>query len=174
MPNFALSVQAHNMPLTPPTQPHKNAHTLIYTHTHSQKKMWRECRKTIMRTSTFEKNNLPQLGGEWTLACCISCHRVTRASRCPQPIQSLNNSLHSPKVPAGFPGSLPSTLWRGFEPGKGKTMHNGPSSTTHDPVMNRERNMGEEGDEREKGGRVDVQAFSLRTEGWWQKVRGAC
>ena len=56
-------------------------------------------------------------------------------------------------------------------------MYNGPSFTTHDPVMKR-RGIWVNGVTRKKGReverRVDVQAFSVRKEGWWQKVRGAC
>lgn len=53
------------------------------------------------------------------------------------PFRTSTTPLHSSEVPAGSPGCLLPTLWRGFEPGKAKTMHNGPSSTTHDPAMKR-------------------------------------
>lgn len=83
----------------------------------------------------------------------VGFHATTspRASWCPQPIQIFNSSLHSLKVPAGFQSSLPPTLWRGFEPVKAKTMQNGPSSTTHDPVMKREE---------------------YRWRGWWERAGG--
>lgn len=121
-----------------------------------------------MRTSTFEKNNLPQLGVSELWLVVFHATTSLRASQCPWPIQNLNNSLHSSKVPAGSPGSLPSTLWGGFEPGKAKTMYNGPSSTTHDPVMKR-REYGWRGWWERKGREVertvDVQAFSVRKRG---------
>lgn len=125
---------------------HKHSHSHAHTHKKERK---RDC-----RASTFQKNNLPQLEG-WVnlgLLYFMPPHHWGPLGAL-SPFRTPTTPFTAPKVPAGFPGSLPSTLWRGFEPGKAKTMYNGASSTTHDPVMERERNMGEEGDESERGGR---------------------
>lgn len=133
------------------TQERTCIHTRSETHRRIQKEMWRECRGPRWERQPSKRTTCLSLGVSEPWLVVFHATTSHGASRCPQPIQDFNNSLHSPKVPAGFHSSLPSTLWRGFEPVKAKTMYNGPSSTTHDPVMKRE----------EYGWR-----------GWWEEKKG--
>lgn len=141
--------------------------TSLLTHTHTR---WNIFVQKHNENFNLRKEQRASAWGEWTLARCISCRHITAGlSVSSNPFRDLSNSLHSSKVPAGSPGSLPSTLWRGSEPRKAQTMHNGPSSTTHDPVMKRReygwRGWAEREEKKRAGGAKDVQAFSLREEG---------
>lgn len=64
-----------------------------------------------MGTSTLEKNIVPQLGvSELWLVAFHATTSLPSLSVSSAPIQTLNNSLHSSKVPAASPGSPPSPL----------------------------------------------------------------
>lgn len=130
---FLLSVRVCVQNMSSACWPSHMQTSLVHAHTR-----WNIFVQKHNENFNLRKEQRASAWGEWTLACCISCRHITAGlSVSSNPFRDLSNSLHSSKVPAGSPGSLPSTLWRGFEPRKAKTMYNGPFSTTHDPVMKR-------------------------------------
>lgn len=135
--------------------------------------------REIVELQPSKRTTCLSFRGEWTLACCISCHPITGGLSVPSAHSEPQQLPSQPqRCLLASPGSLPSTLWRGFEPGKAKTMYNGASSTTHDPVMEREE-YGWRGWWERKGREVEGKGWTCRhlvcgKEGWWRKVRGAC
>lgn len=112
-------------------------------------------------------NNLPQLGGGWTLACRISWCHISEGPSMPSAHLEPQQLPSHPKGACRFPPvHFVKRIWT-------KESQNNvqwaPPSTTHDPVMKR-KEYGGWGWEAKRS--LDVQAFSLWRVGWWLKVQG--
>lgn len=150
---------------------HLRARTRTHKHTHPPDEIYSY--KNIMRTSTFKKNNVPQLGVSELWLVVFHAATSPQAFQCPRTHSGTSATpftaqrfLPAPRVP-----SRP-LCEEDLNQGK-------PKQCTMDPPLPpmiqlwREGNMGEEAEHRERGekkagGVKDVQAFSLVKRG------GAC